>query len=492
MQTLRWYLLLAATLSFVGCGDDPEADEPWEDPNQATEDAANQSGQNNSDQPEQANDSQPGQDNNSQPEQNNANNFEVDVPCLTTTGGGCPTDYPVGLFITYEHLQLAQERIETSNGAFAASANVQSGRASSGLDMEPDPFVVDDMGEITFGWCSGDEGTLSDATSRLEEESDVVRTLALEYALTEDDAYADKALSILMAWAEAFTPINIYDFNPDFENAEIDGQTEGFCSDRPWNFALDAMWQTYGLINFSDAFLLLTNQDASLTPDEEAAIQGLLTGLIEAVNSSFHAWTRWADHHPNAGSYERYRSDNHLSWSLAGLLAGAAATYDHELANYVLVGGAWEDSRGLTYENPSHVRDVIDRAIEGDDEAEKGRIYEEKIERDPPVGYSFFHLWALTIVAQVAAVHYGEDIWNYEGSDGAGLRHAYDRYSAFVLGERDSPNPDQDGDLSDHAWHYEMAHHQWNDERFEQIVETTNRDRFIIQSWGPVSLLFGR
>ncbi len=488
MKILQKGILLAVMVAFVGCGDDPEAEGNNDPQNQSAQqnDENQQNGENDGNQSGQNN----GNQNNSQ---NNENDINQEVPCLTTTDGSCPTSGAMGLFITEEHLLTAQERMEEDGGEFEQSYNIQSGRADSALDFEPDPFVKEDMSEITFGWCGGDEeGSLSAATSRLEEESDVVRTLALEYALTADEQYADKAASILDAWAEVHTPVNIYDFNPDFGNAEIDGQTDGFCSDRPWNFALDAMWQTYGLINFSDAYILLKAQGYDFDSDVEAAIQELLSELIEAVNSSFHAWTRWADNHPNAGSYERYRSDNHLSWSLAGLIAGAAATGDAELADYVLAGGEWEDSRGLAYENPSYVRDVIGRAIEGDDEGEKGRFYEEKIERDPPVGYSFFHLWALAIVAQVAEVHYGDDIWNYEGAQGAGLKDAYERYSDFVLGERDSPNPEQDGDMDGLAWHYEMALHRWDEERFREVVETTDRNRFIIQSWGPISFLFGR
>ena len=131
------------------------------------------------------------------------------------------------------------------------------------------------------------------------------------------------------------------------------------------------------------------------------AISAWLLALTEAVNSGFNAWTKWADAHPNSSSYERYRSDNHLSWALAGLIAGATALGDDELAAYVLDGGSWTDSYEGAYQNPSSIRSVIDWAIEPD-----GRMYEEKILRDPPIGYSFFHLWAMMLVARVAEVHH--------------------------------------------------------------------------------------
>ncbi len=403
----------------------------------------------------------------------------------------CTHEVARGLFMSEELLERARERAELSQEPFATSYSIQSGRANSALDREADPFVMEDMSDITFGWISGGEGTLSEATSKLEADSDRIRTLALEYVLTSEEQFADKALDLMRVWAVEHTPVNIYYFNPDFSSAQIDGQTEGFHSDRPWNFALDAMWQAYGLINISDAYLLLTRNGYMLNGDDDEVIREWILSLTEAVNSSFHAWTRWADEHPNAGSYERYRSDNHLSWSLAGLIAGAAALEDQELAAYVLSGGSWYDREAGEYENPSYIRDVIERAIEGDQEGELGRIYEERIERDPPVGYSFFHLWAIVIVAQVAEVHFDDNLWSYQGAVGGSIEDAFDRYAAFVLGERESPVPEQDGDMEGLSWHFEVAFHQFDKERYRQAVEQLDRHRFIVQSWGPLALLFG-
>lgn len=406
--------------------------------------------------------------------------------------GDCDPEEAAGLFLSPALLERAKQRANGSEEPFATAYSIQEGRANSALDLEADPFVMQDITEITFGWCGGGgEGTLSEATSRIEEQSDRIRTLALQFALTGDQRYADKSLSLMLAWAEVHTPVNLYDFNPDFGSAQIDGQTDGFCSDRPWNFALDAMWQTYGLINAADAYLLLTRNGYDLDGADDDQVRDWLLTQAEAVNSSFHAWTKWADNHTSAGSYERYRSDNHLSWSLAGLIAAAAALDDEELASYALSGGTWTDRRAGDYENPSHIRDVIARAIEGDADGERGRLYEEKITRDPPVGYSFFHLWAIAIVAQVADLHFDDDIWTHAGPDGGSIEDAYDRYTAFVLGERDSPEPDQDGDMTGLSWHYEIALHQWDKPRYRQAVEQLDRNRFIVQSWGPLALLFG-
>ncbi len=396
-----------------------------------------------------------------------------------------------GLFLSQELWERSQQRITDGEEPFATSYSIQRGRANSSLEREANPFAMN-VQEITFGWCgSAGEDTLAEATGRLEQESDWMRTLALEFALTGEEEYGEKATEMMVAWAEDHTEVNMYDFNPDFSSASIDGQTDGFCSDRPWNFVLDGMWQAYGLINAADAYLLLTRSGFELSSEEDDAIRDWLLRLTEAVNSSFHGWTRWADHHPNAGSYERYRSDNHLSWSLAGLLAAAAALGDEDLAHYVLHGGEWTDRRAGAYENPSYVRDVIRRAIEGDEEGERGRFYEEKILRDPPVGYSLFHLWALVLVAQIAELHFDDDLWTFTADGSGSIRDAYDRYVDFVLGERESPEPSQDGDMTSRSWHFEVALHKWEDPRYRQAVEQLDRHRFIVQSWGPLSLIFG-
>lgn len=406
---------------------------------------------------------------------------------------GGPASPPAGLFIDRASLERARARGPGSDSGFEAGYSLVLSRARAARDEPSAPFTMDDVTEIRFGWCGADRGqpgTLSKATGDFERGSDRIRSLALAYALSEDAAWAEEAVSQMRAWADAQTLVNLYDLGANLRAGSLDAQTDGFCSDRPWNFALDAMWQAYGVINAADAYLLLTLNGHSLSAEDDAAIRDWIRRAAEAVNASFRAWTEWADAHPSSGSFERYRSDNHLSWALAGLVAAAAALGDDALASYVLEGGSYTDSRGGAYANPSHVRDVIDRAIEGGEE--RGRFFEESIGRDPPIGYSFFHLWALELIAQVADVHYGEDLWSFTGADGAGLHDAYHRYAAFVLGERPSPEPEQDGDMTGHRWHYELAYRRWDDPRFNAPLAVGAREQFIVQSIGPVALLLGR
>lgn len=390
-----------------------------------------------------------------------------------------------GLFVDSAGLRRARTRGDTPE--FEAIARLVRSRASQARASAPDPFEMEDVTTIRFGWCaSGDDvdDTLREATSKLEADSDRLRTLALAYAL-DGDAAADAALGYVRAWASRQTVVNLHDLGVDFAAARLDDQTEGYCSDRPWNFALDAMWQSYGLINAADAYLLLSRAGA-LNDEDDTTFRQWLLALTAAVNASFHAWTRWADAHPSSGSFERYRSDNHLSWALAGLMAAAAALEDDALADYVLEGGTWDDGHGA-YANPSSIRTLVDLAIEGD-----GRVYEERILRDPPVGYSFFHLWAITLVARVAEVHFPShpSVFDEVGEDGGSLRIAFERYAGFLTGERTSPAPEQDTGLEGYRWLYELVLERWPDDTLRDALGD-GRGRWIVQSVGAPTLLLG-
>lgn len=409
------------------------------------------------------------------------------------TDGGTETS-TAGLFITRAELERARERAASGAEDFQAQGSAIASRAAAARDAVPDPFTMADITEIRFGWCGNRAGddvddTLGEATEGFMRDSDRMRSMALHYALTSDASSGDAAVAMMRTWADEHTEVNLHDLGVDFAGAGLDDQTEGYCSDRPWNFALDAMWQAYGLMNASDAYLLLVRNGYVLSEDDQAALRAWIRRVAEAVNASHQAWTRWADAHPSSGSYERYRSDNHLSWAMTGLIAAAAALGDEALAAYVISGGSWSD-RGGDYENPSSIRDLIDLAIEPD-----GRIYEERILRDPPVGYSLFHLWAMAVVARVAEVHFEQtgdaSLWTYTGTDGAGLRDAFRRYAGFVDGTLDSPEPSQEGERGEYRWLWEFAAAAYGDPADRALLDGGSRQRWILQSVGPVALLIG-
>ncbi len=391
-----------------------------------------------------------------------------------------------GAFTSSADLERARRR-RTEPG-FDLTYQAHRARAQGLLGSTADPFHSEDFEGMVFGWSgTPPPNSLRVAVSKLLDQSDGMRRLALEFALSGDAEFARKAVELMLAWAERHTPVDLLDpgFDVDYPNANILGKTPGgISSDRPWNMALDTMWQAYGLVNASDAYLLVKRNGYAIETNDEPKIRGWLLRLARAVNSSFHAWTKWADPRPTSPSYERYRSDNHLSWCLAGLVAAAAALEDHSLANYVLRGSVWDDY-GDGYANPSHLGDVVDRAIESGTAPEhEGRVYEEKIGRDPPIGYAIFHLTAMSLVAQVAEVHYGEDVWSWTGADGAGIPLALDRYAGHLLGTKTSPKPGE-GYKNYHRLPWELAQRA-------DVVDPSNRRWHYQQAIGPVPFLLGK
>lgn len=410
--------------------------------------------------------------------------------------GESSADQPAGIFITQAELARAKTRAAGTTQPFRNSYNTQKSRADAALSTTPSPFYMTPSNytnnlRYAWGWSScpdsnpNDNNSLQDAVSKLEDQGDIARTLALQYALTGTASYGNKARDYLLAWANNSTPINMYDFyvNTTTWDGGLVGSDGTDCK-RPWNMALDGMFQGYGLINLADAYALLVRNGYTLSSQDDAAIRTYLYALSAAVNSSYHAWSRWADAHNctannNSETCIRYRSDNHLSWGQAPLLAAAAALDDTTIANYVLSGGTWNDGRSGPVANTSHMKYVINRAV-----LSNGQIYDEApgavggIERE---GYAFYHLWAMNIVARIDDVHFHQDIWDYKGTDGQGLREAYTAEAPRVISGQNS------GD----NWQYELPYNRWGGATFLSARDRSSRTAFIKQSYGPTALLFG-
>ena len=398
---------------------------------------------------------------------------------------------PASVFLNAVSLANAKEKIRASSDLFDLQNQQVQSRAAKAANMELKPFRMDNIRDIVFGWCQRVDytrfDTLKEATEKFQTDSDHIRSLALNFVLNGVRAHGDKAVKMMESYGLGQSLVNLHDLDVNYQQATLLGRADPrYCDELPWNFALDAMWQSYGLINIADAYLLLKSGGYTLSDSQDAALREWILKTTEAVNASFHAWTRWADLHPNSRAYRRYRSDNHLSWALLGLLAAATALQDDALAHYVLQGGTWTDRRSGSYKNPSSIRQLIDLAIASD-----GMIYEEEINRDPPIGYSLFHLWPMTMIAHIANLHYDDNLWEYRGKDGAGLYQAYQRYADFLLGQTRSPLPKETASslLSNYGWLFQFAAIQWGDKKFNDVLEKTNRNKWIIQGPGPVLLI---
>ncbi len=253
----------------------------------------------------------------------------------------------------------------------------------------PDPFILE-ANTFDFGWCRPPERnkTLKDLSSRLERQSSFARDMAHLYVYTGDAEALKAAYEMISAWSEHSTLFNAYDLGMRPEDADFPDKEEGFCN-RSWNMMLDSIWQTYGLINFSQVYLTLKKHGKAIGLEEEQIAnleQWLIDDLTAAVNAGFHAWTRWADAHPNSRAYMRYRADNHIAWSLAGLAAAAQATENTELMSYVVLGTPYKG-----YANPSHLTAFVELAIN-----EQGEVYDERVRAGQHKGffYANFSLWA--------------------------------------------------------------------------------------------------
>ena len=416
---------------------------------------------------------------------------------MTVKFGAANSDDSAGVFITQAELARAKTRAAGTTQPFRNNYNAQKSRADAALSTTPSPFYMTQsnyLNNLRYAWSwstcpdsnPNDNNSLSDATTKLEDQGDTTRTLAMQYALTGTASYGDKARDYLLAWANNSTPINMYDFFVD--TSSWDGGLvgdDGTTCKRPWNMALDGMFQGYGLINFADAYALLTRNGYTLSSGDNTAIRNYLRSLAAAVNSSYHAWSRWADAHGctlanNSDTCIRYRSDNHLSWGQAPILAAAAALEDQTIANYVLSGGTWDDGRSGPVANTSHMKYVINRAV-----LSNGQIYDEApeavggIERE---GYAFYHLWAMEIAARIDDVHFHQGLWDYKGTDGQGLREAYTAEAPRVMS----------GQSSGDNWQYELPYNRWGGSTFLSARDESSRDAFIAQSFGPVVLLFGQ
>lgn len=401
-----------------------------------------------------------------------------------------------GLFVSRANLSEVKRRIQEGAQPYATAYSSFIGVANNSLELSPDPFHMDNIGDITFGWCSspgGEDDSLNDLVSKLLKDSSRARNLAIAFLLTDDQRYADKAKAFMNAWIEHGTLVNYYKFNIDFNRASFDGIEQGFCN-KSWNMALDSIWQAYGLINFSDAYAILTRNGYSISEPEKSLLGSWIRNdLLPATNSSCHAWTRWADAHPTSSSYTRYRSDNHLSWCVAGWAAAAAALNDEAIWKYAFNGGEFDDGFSGMYANPSSFEAQIGRAI-----LSTGEIYDQQVREEEHKGvhYGYFSMWALSLAAQIAEVHKGINYWTFIGSQGGSLAAAYDYYAPYCSGDLAPPDPEEANNLSNFRYLFEMlVGNEWvTGDRLELYTRARDRlarTQIVAESIGPVSLLTG-
>jgi hypothetical protein len=221
---------------------------------------------------------------------------------------------------------------------------------------------------------------------------EAVPTLALAYALTGHDPYAEHAARLLRAWF--LDPATRMNPNLDFGQfvpGRNDGRAEGII-------------ETRGLMQVVDAVGLLAG--APLWTEQDA----------EAMRSWFRRYLAWLRESP-LGRAESSARNNHGTW------------YDAQVATFALFVG---DDR-LAREVLRLVGEKrIARQIEPD-----GRQPLE-LSRTKSFGYSLMNLEGLVTLAALGQ-RMDVDLWQYRTPDGRSIRAALDWLVPYATGENPWP-----------------------------------------------------
>ena len=358
----------------------------------------------------------------------------------------------------------------------------------------PTPFILE-SDSFDFGWCDprpSRNATLKDLTTRLEDESALARDQAQLYAATGSKEAFEGALLYLYRWASESTVFNAYELGMDTVNATFPGMEKGFCN-RSWNMMLDSIWQTYGLINFSEAYSILKASELSSSHQKRLKIikTWLKTRLVPAVNAGFHAWTKFADSHPTSLAYIRYRSDNHLSWALAGMASAGLALNDRELLDYVYYGTSYDDGVSGPYENPSSLTKLLPFAINS-----SGEVYDEAVRAPQHKGFFYgnFSLWALVITAINTEQAGYPPVWEEQLTPDSGtIAMALDRYAPFVSRDLPLTDPEEQTKPEFFSFIYRLVvHRDWvRDARIPLYEKAANaaESQSIRQGLGSIDLI---
>ncbi|MGB1090896.1 MAG: alginate lyase family protein [Oceanobacter sp.] len=410
-----------------------------------------------------------------------------------------PGKEPADLMMPSTTFQTVKARLN-SNEKISASLEQLEQRNHQFRENRADstPFKLDPGATFDYGWCEPKPrpNTLKKLADKLQEESAGYRDLAHYYLFTGHTESLRLASQGLLDWVHQSDLFNAYQLGMDTEQNWFPGIEEGFCN-RSWNMMLDSMWQGYGLLNFSQLYWILDHEKQSSKVISEAEQKEIRTwlkySLVPAVNGGFHAWTRWADAHPQSSAYQRYRSDNHLPWSQVGLAAAGFALGDTQLVNYVYQGGSYDDGYSGVYQNPSPLGQVITKSIKAD-----GEVYDEKI-RDPEnkgFAYAMFSLIPQTMMAHLAETHLNDKSWwTFKGPSGGSILDGLRHYAPWVAGERPLTNPLEKTSPSFYRFIYRiLLSKSWlSDADREIFIRAARMDlpaQVFIQGLGEIELLF--
>ena len=211
-----------------------------------------------------------------------------------------------------------------------------------------------------------------------------VRTLALAWYLTREEAYAEGAARQLRAWfLDPATRMN-----PHLRFAQL---VRGIDRERGSGI-IDTRW----FIEAVDAAALL-EPSAAWTPEDAAALRAWMREYL--------TWLRTS---PN-GAHEQRARNNHGSWFAAQTAALALYAGDSSLAREIVEGARPRIG--------AQIRPDGTQPIE--------------LERTRSFHYAGFNLEALTRLAEIGR-KVGVDLWTYEAPEGGSLRRAIDHVARYL------------------------------------------------------------
>lgn len=218
--------------------------------------------------------------------------------------------------------------------------------------------------------------------------------LGAAWKLTGNKAYADKAGEHLRAWfVDERTRMNA---NLQFAQA-IKGITTGRGI---------GIIDTIHLVEVAKAIEVLEDSKSLSTSD--------LTG----IKKWFADYLEWITTSKN-GIDEREAKNNHGTCWVMQVAAFAHLTANAQLLEYC--------------------RDRFKEVIVPN-QIDKDGSFPEELRRTKPYGYSLFNLEAMTAIAEILSTR-EDDLWNFETSDGRGIKRAMEFMFPFIKDKKSFPKP---------------------------------------------------